>query len=435
MNVDLEKDFSGEIIKPGDAEYASASMVMVRKGTPALILRPRTSSDVATAVRYGVEQKLTISVRSGGHSNAGFGTNNGGLVIDLEHLNEVHLIDEAQHLVRIGTGAKWVDVAKGLEEHGLALSSGDTTTVGVGGLILGAGIGWMVRKYGLTIDSMVSAEVVTADGRILQTSADENSDLFWGIRGGGGNFGVVTSVVCKTYPTSKVFAGKIVFTLDNLATVMKGWRDHMRIAPGELNTTFLIMPSFGGNPASAIILCCFVGDDHDAAMAAIDPLTKLGTVVRSDIAEKDYADVLEEAHPPQGVKIFVNNAFVNNLSDELIDVISHQSNVILQIRSLGGALRNVATDATAFAHREAEVLIVAPTFVPLAASEQDIEKALRPWHAIEPFSNGGYINFFSDATEKAVAASYPTATYERLVALKRQYDPHNIFDQNVNIKP
>lgn len=435
MSIDLGKDFSGEVIKPGDADYESASTIMVRQGSPALIVFPRTAADVATAVTYGVDQHLTISVKSGGHSNAGFSTNDGGLVIDLKHFSEVSLIDKAQHLVRIGTGAKWIDVAKELESYGLALSSGDTTSVGVGGLLLGGGVGWMVRKYGLTIDSLVSAEVVTADGRILQVSADENADLFWGIRGGGGNLGIVTNVVCEAHPIGKVFAGTVIFKLEHLAELIKGWRDYMRTAPRELTTVLLMMPPFGDRPASVMIICCYAGDNHDAAMTAIDPLTTLGTVVTNNVTEKDYADVLEEAKPPRGVKIFVNNAFVDNMSDELIDVISRQHNAILQIRGLGGALGDTATDATAFAHRGAEALIVAPTFVPLTASEQDIEKALQPWREIEAFGTGAYINFFSHATEEAIAASYPEPTYKRLVELKKQYDPQNIFNQNINIKP
>lgn len=435
MKVALQENFSGDIIKPGDGDYDRASTVLVAKGAPKLVLRPRSAADVTLAIQYGIEHSLVISVRSGGHSNGGFGTNKGGLVIDLMHLNGVEVIDDNRHLVRVGAGATWVKVAEALQEHGLAISSGDTKTVGVGGLTLGAGIGWMVRKYGLAIDNLVAAEVVMADGRVLRASESDHGDLFWAVRGGGGNMGVVTSFDFVAHPVANVYAGNVTYGLDDLTGLLKGWRDYMRTAPEDLTTMFMVMPDFGGMPPSAVILCCYDGDDKAAAMEAIDPLLRLGKVMSHDIAEKAYADVLGDAHVPSGVKIVVNNVFVQDFNDELIDIISRQKDRILQIRSLGGAMNRVPADATAFAHRDSEVLIVSPVFLAPDASDSTIEVALKPWREIVRFGTGAYSNFFSSATKKEVAAAYPAATYERLAEIKRRYDPRNVFNQNLNIKP
>jgi hypothetical protein len=431
----LRKNFTGEIIEPGDAQYEQASKTFIGQGAPLLVVRPKTNGDILLAIKFATENSLVISIRSGGHSGAGFGTNKGGIVIDMVHFNTVEVVDQAKGLVRLGSGARWGDVAKQLQKRGLAISSGDTLSVGVGGLTLGAGVGWMVRKYGLAIDSLVAADVVTASGEVLRATESENADLFWAIRGGGGNFGVVTNFEFKAHPVDKVYAGSIVYPKENLADLLKGWRDCMRVAPEELNTMFLIMPSFGGAPPAAMILCCYDGSEKAVAMKAIDPLLQLDKVIRQDIQEKDYADVLEEAHMPPGIRVVTNNTFVQKMSDELIAVIAKYPDQIMQIRSLGGAMNRVDPDATAFAHRDSEVLIVMPTFLPLTASDADIEKALQPWREVSAFGKGGYINFFTEVTDKEVSEAYPKSTYERLTHIKKHYDPQNIFNQNYNIKP
>lgn len=434
----LKHEFSGEVILPGNGTYEQARNSFIHKGSPAVVLRPATASDVAAAIRFGRMNALTISVRSGGHSGAGLSTNNGGLVIDLSSMSTVEVIDKQKNLVRIGSGATWKIVATTLGEHGLALSSGDTTSVGVGGLALGGGIGWMVRKYGLTIDRMRAAEIVTADGKILRTSADEHPDLFWAIRGGGGNFGVATFFEFEAVRIGQIYSGMIIYSLENLPALLKGWRDYMRIATEDLTVMFLLMPAMMGNPPSAIAWCCYAGDNEAEAKKVIDPLLKIGTVVQNMVTKKNYADVLEEPHPPQGVQIFVQNGFTENFSNEFVDTVAthygKDNSPVLQIRSCGGAMKRVDPDATAFAHRNAEALFVSAAFVPMDASAGDIEKAMIPWKSISPFTSGAYVNFFSEATEKEVSAAYPKATYERLAKIKKQYDPQNIFNQNYNVK-
>src|SRR5690242_14121905 len=208
---EIKTRIAGEVIAPSSPSYDERRRVFNRTGSPAVIVRAQGSEDIAAAIRFAREHHLALSVRSGGHGLSGQATNDGGLVIDLTLLNTVQVLDQERHLVRIGAGARWGDAAKALAPHGLAISSGDTNQVGVGGLTLGGGIGWMVRTYGLTIDSLVAADIVTADGRALRVSTDEHPDLFWAIRGGGGNFGVVTSFDFQAHPIREIVGGSVIY--------------------------------------------------------------------------------------------------------------------------------------------------------------------------------------------------------------------------------
>ena len=228
----------------------------------------------------------------------------------------------------------------------------------------------------------------------------------------------------------------IMYTLDNLPELLKGWRDYMRRADESLTTILNVMPSFGGNPPGVMLMCCYAGDWKEDADRIFEPLLKLGKVLTQTIQEKDYADVLEDAHAPEGVKVVVNNVFMPAFTDEVIETIvkaNSQKPLILQIRSLGGAMRRVASDATAFAHRASEVMIVCPTFVAPNATPEQIAEALKPWHSIAAFGAGAYSNFLSEPTDAKTI--YTQETYERLARVKGQYDPDNIFNQNFNIKP
>lgn len=325
-NLDTQQqNFSGDIILPSDAGYEEARTTILAKGAPAIVVRPKTANDIATAITFAQNNSLILSIRSGGHSEAGFSTNTGGLVIDLAHMNMVEVIDAEKHMVRIGAGAKWGDVAKNLEAHHLALSSGDTTTVGVGGLTLGGGFGLMVRKHGLTIDSLTAAEIVTADGEVLHTSTTEHPDLFWAIRGGGGNFGVVTSFEFQAHPLGNIFSGKLTYGIDNLPELLKGWSDHMRTADEALTTIVNIIPSSGDTPSGALVTCCYAGDNETDTNKAIEPLRQLGVVLEDTITQKNYFEILEEGFVPPGVKIVVNNILLKNLPTNLLKPSSKQN--------------------------------------------------------------------------------------------------------------
>jgi FAD/FMN-containing dehydrogenase len=438
----LRRDFEGDIIEPGAAEYESASRSVLASGSPAHVLRPKSVGDVQTGVRFAASTGSLLSVRGGGHAFAGFGTNDGGVVIDLGNLADVEIIDDARHLVRIGGGATWGQVAAALAPHGLAISSGDTNSVGVGGLTLTGGMGWKVRKYGLALDNLVGAEVVTANGEVVRASAKDNPDLFWAIRGGGGNFGVVTAFEFTAHPTTDVFHGTIAFPASEARSVLPAWADYLRTAPEELTSTAEFANPFAGGPEAPVqIHVAFDSDDPALAARAMDPIRRLGTVIDDDVALKPYADTLAEGViPPPGIKIVPRSAFVNRESVSeilqiLVDIGASERPPFIAIRSVGGAVSRIPDDATAYAYRQAELMIVTTI-----AGPTPVVDAARPaleaiWRRLAPHVNGAYANFLTSATEEDVTAIYPTHTYQRLAAVKRRYDPGNLFAHNHNIRP
>jgi FAD/FMN-containing dehydrogenase len=446
MNPDTFAEFNhriaGEVVVPGSPAYDELRKVFNRAASPTVIVRGQSTDDLVTALRFAREHHLPVSVRSGGHGWSGLATNNGGLLLDLTRFNTVEVLDLEHHLVRIGAGARWGEVAKTLAAHGLAISSGDTNQVGVGGLTLGGGIGWMVRTHGLTIDSLHAAEVITADGRILHVSADAHPDLFWAIRGGGGNFGVVTSFDFYAQPCTAIVGGAVVYDIAEVESVLPAWANAMREAPEELNSTLVLFSGFGPQaPPQIRVLLCYSGDDEAAASVAIKPLLQLGSVQSQDIHKKPYDAMLEDAvAPPPSLKLVGHNGFLKRLSTEVLAVIAanygNPGQPIAQMRSLGGAMARVSSQATAFAHRESEALLVVPAFAPADASEEQADQIRRAaWRPLEAWSSGAYVNFLSDASEASVAAAYPSATYARLASIKASYDPDNVFKMNQNIKP
>ncbi|HEU5389188.1 MAG TPA: FAD-binding oxidoreductase [Streptosporangiaceae bacterium] len=437
----VRRDFGGDIIQPGGTEYASASGTLLAAGNPAFVLRPGSGRDVQAAVRFTARTGLVLSVRGGGHAFPGFGTNDRGVVIDLSRLADVEIIDKERHVVRIGGGATWGQVAAALAPHGLAISSGDTKSVGVGGLTLTGGIGWKVRKHGLALDHVVAAEIVTASEEVVPASAAQNPELFWAIRGGGGNFGIVTAFDFAAHPTTDVFYGTITFPPSEAATVMQGWADYLRTAPDELTSTADLANPFRGPGAPVEIHVAFDGDDPALAAQAIDPIRRLGPVLADDVAPRPYADTLaDNPPPPPGLKFAIRSAFADQESvpavlQILAEVRASKMSPFIAVRSVGGAVSRVSGDATAYAHRQAELM-----FVTTSAGPEPAVEAARPalealWARLAPHVSGAYANFLSAATEADVAAIYPPEVRNRLAAVKRQYDPGNLFARNHNIRP
>jgi FAD/FMN-containing dehydrogenase len=437
----LRRDFVGDIVEPGHTEYGSAGRSLFASGTPAYVLRPTNVEDVQAAVRFAVGTGLLLSVRGGGHGFAGFATNDGGIVIDLRNLADVTVLDDARLLVRIGGGATWGAVAAALAPHRLAISSGDTKSVGVGGLTLTGGIGWKVRKHGLALDNLVAAEVVTASGQVVRASAERHPELFWAIRGGGGNLGIVTAFEFVAHRTTDVFFGRIAFPASEAATVVDGWADYVRAAPEELTSVVYLANPFAGPGAPVEIHVAFDGDDPDEAAAALDPIRRLGTVIDDRVGLTPYADTLEDGGvPPDGIRFVTRNAFVNKESVPpvlriLANAATSEGAPAIALRSLGGAVSRVPADATAYAHRQAELMVVTLTVGP-----GPVVEAARPaldaiWGRIAQHVDGAYANFLSSATEEDVAAIYPTGTRERLAAVKGRYDPDNLFAGNHNVRP
>jgi len=430
-----------DTLRPGDDGYDDAARVFFATGAPAIIVRPRDPEEVAVSLAYAGDHDLTLSVRSGGHSALGHGTNSGGMVIDLAHLDAVEVLDAGRRLVRVGGGATWGTVSARLDQHGWALTAGDTAGVGVGGLTLGGGMGWMVRRYGLAIDNLVGARVVTADGRLVTASEDEHRELFWALRGGGGNFGVVVDFDFIAQPVSTVHFGSVAYRLDDPVGLIRRWRDAMHVAPDELTSTLTLMPRRPDMPPSATVLFCYAGDPGTAEADVdrlIEPLLAFGPVSEASIAERRYAEILEDAAHPPGLRMAARNVLVPSLDDEVIAAIADLhagSGPALVLRSLGGAFGRVPAAATAFAHRDAEAMIVCGVMLPATAGDADVERALDPWGAVAAHGTGTYVNFQVSATAADVAVAYPPATYARLAAVKRAYDPDNRFALNHNVEP
>jgi FAD/FMN-containing dehydrogenase len=439
--AELNMRIAGEVVVPASSSYEELRNVFNQAGSPAVIVRAQSNEDIVTALRFAREHQFTLSVRSGGHGLSGQATNNGGLVLDLTSLNVVEILDPKQRLVRIGAGARWGEVAKTLATHGLAISSGDTSSVGVGGLTLGGGIGWMVRTYGLTIDSLIAAQLITADGHILRVSPEEHPDLFWAIRGGGGNFGVVTSFDFRVQPLTTVVGGEVVYDMAEVETVLAAWTSAMREAPEQLNSTIALFAGFGPQDVPQItVLLCYAGDDETEANKAIAPFLQLGTVKGQYIQKKPYYTMLKNLELPPGLRMIGQNGFLKTLSKEALGVIAANYGRVglpmIEIRSLGGAMARVSPQATAFAYREHEALAVTATFVPANMSEEQAHSMTQAaWCPLEPYSRGAYLNFLTDASASNIAKVYPSTTYARLASIKAIYDPDNVFNQNQNIKP
>lgn len=431
----LRDALDSETLLPGDAAYEAVRPAYFGVGDPAAIVRPTTPEQVADALLLAQRQGLPVSVRSGGHGAKAF-PNPDGLVIDMVGFDTIEV--QPDGTVRVGSGATWGAVAEALAPHGLVITSGDTRNVGVGGLALGGGMGWLVRAVGLTIDIIESVELVTVDGRRLTASADSEPELFWALRGGGGNFGVVTHFTFRPTALSSVVGGRIHLALDDLAGALTAWRDVMREAPDELSVTFLALPAFEpGAAPSAQLLVCYAGDDEAAGLVAIAPLLQLPGVTGSDIALRPYADLVEEVQAPPPVTMVGGNGFADlddaSIADYVASVTESPGPTIASIRYLGGAFARVPADETAFAIRDREVMLFRVVLLPPDAAPELIAAAEAPWAPMKARITSTYGNFVEKGDASQIPLLYPPATLERLRAVKKQYDPENVLRRNHNI--
>ena len=448
---ELAASLQGEMVLPDTPGYESARGVW--NGTadhhPTLIVRPVNVADVIAAITFAREQHMEVSVRSGGHSIAGYGTNDGGLVIDLSLMKAI-TVDPEQRIARIEPGLTWGEVANTLQPHGLALTSGDVASVGVGGLLLGGGIGWMVRKHGLAIDRLRAVELVTADGQFLRASAGEHAELFWGLRGGGGNFGVATAFEVDLHPAGIILGGAVFYDAAEAERILRAYAPYTASAPDELTTIVMFMaappapfiPPDKQGTAVVAILVCYTGDLAEGARV-VAPLRTLGTPIADLISPMPYPALfaLTEEGTIRGLRHAVRSLFLRTLSDEVIHTIVEEAAAIMspmtlvEVRVLGGAMSRVPADATAFAHRDKQALVMVTNFGPLADAEPARVRTEQIWQALRPYASGVYVNFLGDEGERRVREAYPPATYARLAALKKRYDPTNLFHLNQNIPP
>src|SRR5581483_7961134 len=417
---------------------------------PGLIVRAADAIDVIRAVNFAREQDLTLAVRSGGHSIAGHSAVDGGLMLDLSAMKGMH-VDPERGVARVQPGVTWGEYARQAQEYGLATSSGDVATVGVGGLALGGGIGWMVRKYGLTIDHLLSVDVVTADGRLLTASETEHPDLFWGLRGGGGNFGIATSFELKLRPAGTVLGGAVFYSTERTQDVLRAYAAYASQAPDELTTITTVMPApplpfipaaLHGTPVIAVAVC-YVGD-LEVGQRVVAPLRALETPIADVIGPMPYPGMfaLTEAATVKGWQHADRSAYLRTLDGDVLDAIAEYGQrptspaSLAQVRVLGGAMARVPADATAFAHRDKPyMLTIINMWEPGLDPEPHRAWTKDFWRAVRPRAEGVYVNFLEDEGDARVREAYTPATYARLVALKQQYDPTNFFRLNQNIRP
>jgi FAD/FMN-containing dehydrogenase len=438
-DLSLQNLSEGTVVQPGDDEWDAARAFHSGIGEPTVIIRASTVDDVRSALRYAAAERLDVMVRGGGHS--AWGAVPGGLTLDLAALAGVGVEGD---VVRVGGGATWGAVARVLADHGLGVSSGDTASVGVGGLTLGGGIGWMVRAWGLAADQLIGAQLVTARGDVIEVSETAHPDLLWALRGGGGNFGVVTRFDFRAHPLSAVVFATLGVSGD-ARPVLRGLRDALATAPRELTVTYMHVPPMDPSaPPGATITACWIGDDEEAARAALEPILALDGVSEVEFGVKSYPDVLMDmpaADPDQPMPGFVGgNTLLHELADDAIDrlVAFREANAasVLFLRSLGGAYGDVPQDATAFPARGATWFAMAGAFdIPGLVHDGNRPAIQAEWDAIEDLGEGLYGNFTPSTDAGLVTKMYSPETMAKLAEIKRRYDPQNLFCRNHNVAP
>jgi len=437
----LRSDVSGNVFAPDDDGFAAALAAYAAPG-PAVIVQAVNESDVVAAVRFAVAEDLRVAVRSGGHAGPVFSPGPDRILIDLHALSSVEVRDDG--IVTVGPGATWGDVATQVQSHGLAITSGDTAAVGVGGLTLGGGIGWLVRRDGLALDNLVSATVVLASGELVTASDAENTELFWALRGGGGNFGVVTALRFHARPLGAVLAVEAELDPERLGETLRALRDAMADAPDELNVTFGVVPNGPPGPDFAFlhhIAAVYAGEDSEVSRAAIAPLLELPGVVASTVHQSDYRGSLAEIPGAPGAplpNVAVRDAMLAELDDATIDdALSARAQLglsVFTVRFLGGAFGRVDPAATAFAHRDAVAVANIVEFLPPGAPKES-SQVDAAWAPVKARSVGSYSNFTEQRGPGVIDAIYPAATLQRLRAAKTALDPKNRFADNHNIAP
>jgi FAD/FMN-containing dehydrogenase len=416
-----------EVILPGDARYPSVQHVYVATGSPAAVIRPRSAAEVPEALALARAKDQPIAIRSGGHGISSISTNTGGVVIDLGALNTVERLHD--QYVRIGPGARWSGVARALYPMGLAISSGDSGDVGVGGLATTGGIGLMGRAHGLTIDHLTAAEVVTADGRTVRASRSDHPDLFWGLRGAGANFGIVTSFEFRAAPTPSVVQATVAYALPDVAGFLERWGHVLGTARREVSAFLYLI---GGPTPFAQATVVFAGDDTAAAADALEPFVRLPGVVGQRAQLVPYASVpltTNATHTGQQAAVAHTG-----LADHLDPDLARATAVLLrggaadmvQIRSAGGAINDVPADATAYAHRHQNFSVTAVTMGDRAAFAD-------AWRPLRALMDGIYLSFESDHQVDDVLRAFPAATLARLRELKLRWDPDRVFTQNFDV--
>jgi FAD/FMN-containing dehydrogenase len=443
---DLAARLRGELLLAGDAGYDDARHILNPSFDkhPALIVQPTDPADVRAAVRFAREHSLLVAVKCGGHSHSGQSTCDRGMQIDLSKLRGVR-IDAAARRVSVAGGTLLGQVDRECVPQGLVTPLGTVSHTGVGGLTLGGGFGRLARRYGMAIDNLVSVDAVTADGELRHASGSENSDLFWGVRGGGGNFGVVTNFEFRLHPMQReVVAGMLRFPVARARDVLRMYADYAPVAPDELYMDPIMELPPGGAPGSVMLEVCYCGPQADAERA-LAPLRKLGTPEVDTIKAVDYVQVQRagDVTDSRAVASYLKGGFISQMPDALVSALvdgftgdpGRMTRLFFQ--HCGGASGRVAEGDTAFAQRYAlaNMMTVAGWRYGAGDPTSHIEATRRYWATLEPFTRGFYVNDIArEATASDINANY-RGNYQRLVAVKTRYDPTNLFRLNANVQP
>jgi hypothetical protein len=438
---ELGASLRGRVISPSHPDYESARRIWnadIDK-RPAVIAHCAGAADVAKAVTFARERQLLLAVRGGGHSFPGLSSCDGGMVIDLSPMRAVR-VDVAKRAVRAGAGAWGRDVDAETQHYGLATTMGQISDTGIAGLTLGGGFGWLARRFGLACDNLTAVDLVTADGELRHLSATENADLFWGVRGGGGNFGVATSLEYRVHPMSrKVLAAYVSYPIADARTVISGFGDFVASSPRELSADLSIERDDQGRVVSAIYACW--SGELDAGRKALAPLQKLGKPLVDSVEVWDYLKVqkqFDEEEYPSRYRHYVRGGLISAFAPALIDYLRDgfrpTDQVAMYFQDSGGAVGDIEPTATAFWNRDSlyNLLILARWSDP---SDGDRVRAVgrETWRKVEPFTAGFYSNL-NESDKRSTARNYG-GNYARLVQLKRKYDPTNLFRLNANVEP
>jgi FAD/FMN-containing dehydrogenase len=444
----LRKAIKGRVIMPGDEGYDEARQVFVGgiDRRPSVIIRPTDASEISHVVNLVRERGLPLAVRSGGHSSAGHSVIDGGIVLDLRDMRAMQ-IDAEQRTAWAETGLTAGEFTVAADQYGLATGFGDTGSVGIGGLTLGGGVGYLVRKYGLTIDDLLAAEVVTADGQIRQVDANSHPDLFWAIRGGGGNFGVATRFKFRLHEVGEIFGGMLI--LPATPEVIASFIAEAEAAPEELSTIANVMPAppmpfIPAEQYGQLVLLAMMAyaGDAESGERAVAPFRSLAEPLADMLRPIRYPEMYppdeEEYHPTAvGYTMFLET-IDREVARTIYDYLeaSDASLRVAQLRVLGGAVARVAQDATAFAHRHSRIMVNLAAFYDGPEDRARREAWVTDFAAaLQQGDTGAYVNFLGDEGEGRARAAYPGPTWERLAGIKARYDPGNLFRLNQNIPP
>jgi FAD/FMN-containing dehydrogenase len=444
----LRAEVRGRLLTPDDAEYDSARTITLGgvDPRPAVIVRVADAADVVTVIRVARDHGAELAVRSGGHSAAGHSTTDGGIVLDVRDLNALD-VDVDGRTAWAGSGLTAGEVTTALAEHGLAVGFGDTGSVGIGGITLGGGVGYLGRKHGLTIDSLLGAEIVTADGEVLRVDADSHPDLFWAIRGGGGNFGVATRFHYRLAELPSFVGGMLV--LPATAETVAGFISAAEAAPDEVSTIANVMnaPPMPFLPEEVVGKVVILGmlayaGDAESGERAIAPFRALASPLADFVKPSPYPEMYPPEDPDYRPMAEALTMFIDHVDRGVAQTIldhlegSDASMRVAQLRVLGGAIARVPVEATAFAHRRSRIMVNVAAFY----EGEDDRPRRKAWvrefaAALHQGDDGAYVNFVGDEGDDRVHAAYPGTTWDRLASIKRTYDPDNVFRRNQNIAP